>query len=189
MYQASLNASHHGMPEVVQVERTGRPGRPRIVIDPASLQQAVAYRGASKIARFLHVGCSKIRSTLLRYGLVQPGRNPFPAPGHVDPGLPHNTYGVNTLGDAELDAAIIQIRTHFPNAGLTMLDGMLCRNGAPTSCPRISASLVRIDPVRRVFERVCIKRRTYQVPGPNALWHHDGQHGRAAPNHEPQSDA
>ncbi|KIO16617.1 hypothetical protein M407DRAFT_45791, partial [Tulasnella calospora MUT 4182] len=53
----------------------------------------------------------------------------------------------------------------------------LRRNGTPTSRPRISASLVRIDPVRRVFERVRIKRRRYQVPGPNALWHHDGQHG------------
>ncbi|KAG8959652.1 hypothetical protein FRC00_001400 [Tulasnella sp. 408] len=176
-YQASPDASHHGVPEVVHVERTGRRGRPRIIIDPSFLQQAVAYRGASKIARFLQVGRSKVRSTLLEYGLVQPGRNPFPAVGEAEPDLPRNTYGVNSLEDAELDAAIVQIRTHFPNAGLTMLDGMLRRNGTPTSRPRISASLVRIDPVRRVFERVRIKRRKYQVPGPNALWHHDGQHG------------
>lgn len=180
-YQASLDASHHGVPEVVHVERTGRRGRPRIIIDPDFLQQAVAYRGASKIARFLRVGRSKVRSTLLEYGLVQPGRNPFPAVGQDEPDLPRNTYGVNGLEDAELDAAIVQIRTHFPNAGLTMLDGMLRRNGTPTSRPRISASLVRIDPVRRIFERVRIKRRKYQVPGPNALWHHDGQHGRLLP--------
>ncbi|RXW17274.1 hypothetical protein EST38_g8582 [Candolleomyces aberdarensis] len=27
-----------------------------------------------------------------------------------------------------------------------------------------------------VFERFRIRRRTYSVPGPNSLWHHDGQH-------------
>ncbi|KAG8942949.1 hypothetical protein FRC04_003291 [Tulasnella sp. 424] len=176
-YHASLDASHHGMPEVVRVERTGRPGRPRIVIEPSFLERAVAYRGSSKIAKFLKLGRTKVRDSLLEYGLVQAGRNPFPNQGESTQELPHNTYGVNALTDAELDAAIVQLRTNFPNAGLTMLDGMLRRNGNPTSRPRISASLVHIDPVRRVFERVRIKRRRYQVPGPNALWHHDGQHG------------
>ncbi|KAJ7900776.1 hypothetical protein B0H13DRAFT_1560470, partial [Mycena leptocephala] len=38
-------------------------------------------------------------------------------------------------------------------------------------------SLLRIDPVQRVFQRITIRRRTYSVPGPNSLWHHDGQHG------------
>jgi hypothetical protein len=28
-----------------------------------------------------------------------------------------------------------------------------------------------------VFQRITIRRRTYHVPGPNSLWHHDGQHG------------
>jgi hypothetical protein len=31
--------------------------------------------------------------------------------------------------------------------------------------------------VRRIFERIRIRRREYRVLGPNSLWHHDGQHG------------
>lgn len=38
-------------------------------------------------------------------------------------------------------------------------------------------ALERLDPTGRIFERMRIERRTYPVPGPNALWHHDGQHG------------
>ena len=34
------------------------------------------------------------------------------------------------------------------------------------------------DPVRRIFERIRIRRRQYSVLGPNSLWHHDGQHGQ-----------
>lgn len=37
---------------------------------------------------------------------------------------------------------------------------------------------MRIDPVQHVFQRISIRRRVYSVPGPNSLWHHDGQHGR-----------
>ncbi|KAF8183360.1 hypothetical protein K438DRAFT_1501080, partial [Mycena galopus ATCC 62051] len=41
---------------------------------------------------------------------------------------------------------------------------------------QIRQSLLRIDPVWRIFERICIHRRDYRVLGPNSLWHHDGQH-------------
>ncbi|KAG8941496.1 hypothetical protein FRC03_004468 [Tulasnella sp. 419] len=54
---------------------------------------------------------------------------------------------------------------------------MLRRLGHRVPVRRIRESLYRVDPVRRVFGRVKIKRRTYKVPGPNSLWHHDGQHG------------
>lgn len=58
-----------------------------------------------------------------------------------------------------------------------MLDGMLRRLGHRVPMDRIRASLARIDPVQRVFGRVTLTRREYKVAGPNALWHHDGQHG------------
>jgi hypothetical protein len=54
---------------------------------------------------------------------------------------------------------------------------MLQRLGYRISRERITQSLVRIDPVQRVFQRIRIRRRVYSVPGPNSLWHHDGQHG------------
>ena len=62
-----------------------------------------------------------------------------------------------------------------------MISGMLLRLGHRVQQARVRQSLLRIDPVRRVFERIRIRRRKYNVAGPNALWHHDGQHGPFAP--------
>lgn len=64
-----------------------------------------------------------------------------------------------------------------------MLNGMLRALGHQIPRERIRASLVRIDPVQRVFQRIRIRRRVYSVPGPNSLWHHDGQHGISKPDH------
>lgn len=43
---------------------------------------------------------------------------------------------------------------------------------------RIRQSFLRIDPSNCLFQRTIIQRREYWVPGPNYLWHHDGQHGK-----------
>jgi hypothetical protein len=88
------------------------------------------------------------------------------------------TGPLSTLSDAGLDELILRLRRHYCRAGITMLNGMLLRLGHRVPRERIRQSLVRIDPVQRVFERIRIRRRIYSVPGPNALWHHDGQHGR-----------
>lgn len=87
------------------------------------------------------------------------------------------TGPVSIMTDEELDDIVIRLRAHFRRAGLSMLDGMLRRLGHRLPRERIRASLMRIDPVQRVFQRIRIRRRTYSVPGPMSLWHHDGQHG------------
>ena len=51
-------------------------------------------------------------------------------------------------------------------------------SGYRISYQRIRQSLLRIDPIHRVFDRIRIRRCVYSVPGPNALWHHVGQHGK-----------
>jgi hypothetical protein len=88
------------------------------------------------------------------------------------------TTAISTLTNEALDSLIMRLRMHNHRAGISMLDGMLRRLGHRVQRERIRESLMRVDPVRRVFERICIWRRTYSVPGPNALWHHDGQHGK-----------
>jgi hypothetical protein len=90
------------------------------------------------------------------------------------------TGPLSTILDGELDTLIQQLRAHFRRAGISMLDGMLRRLGHLLPRERIRESLMRIDPVQRVFQRIRIRRRVYSVPGPNSLWHHDGQHGRSA---------
>lgn len=81
--------------------------------------------------------------------------------------------------DDELDVTITQLRVHYPNAGLSLLHGALRALGHRVPHERIRQSLLRLDPVQRIFERRTIQCRTYSVPGPNALWHHDGQHGKS----------
>ena len=82
------------------------------------------------------------------------------------------------MTDDQLDNLVLQLRQTFIRAGTTMLHGMLRRLGYRISYQRIRQSLLRIDPIHRVFDRIRIRRRIYSVPGPNALWHHDGQHGK-----------
>lgn len=89
---------------------------------------------------------------------------------------------VSTLSDEILDATILELRSHYRRAGITMLDGMLRYLGHRVPRERIRQALLRIDPVHRVFDRIHIRRRVYSVPGPNALWHHDGQHGMCSVN-------
>ena len=88
------------------------------------------------------------------------------------------TGPLSTLGDDALDTIILQLRAHFRRAGVSMLDGMLRQSGHHLPRNRIRESLMRIDPVHRVFQCIRIRRRVYSVPGPNSLWHHDGQHGK-----------
>lgn len=102
-------------------------------------------------------------------------------PDQLPPGIHHSlpapVHPRGTLTDSELDHILVILRSHYHRAGLRMLDGMLRALGHHISRNRVRASLLRIDPVRRVFERIRIRRREYRVAGPNALWHHDGQHG------------
>ena len=87
------------------------------------------------------------------------------------------TGPLSNIADSDLDAIICMLRHHYSRAGITMLDGFLRALGYNIPQTLIRQSLLRIDPVQRVFERIRIRRRVYSVPGPNSLWHHDGQHG------------
>jgi hypothetical protein len=78
------------------------------------------------------------------------------------------------ISDGEIDDLVLRLRRHFRRAGISMLDGRL---GCRIPRERIQQSLIRVDPVHQIFQRIRIRRRVYNVPGPNSLWHHDGQHG------------
>lgn len=105
----------------------------------------------------------------------------FPASfagGDVPPAqISSYTGPLSNIVDADLDATVRMLRHHYSRAGITMLDGLLRALGYHVPRSHIRESLLRIDPVQRVFERIRIRRRVYSVPGPNSLWHHDGQHG------------
>lgn len=88
------------------------------------------------------------------------------------------TGPLSNMTDDELDDIVICLQSHYHRAGISMLDRMLRRLGHHVPQERVRLSLICIDPVQRVFSRICIRRRVYSVPGPNSLWHHDGQHGK-----------
>ena len=88
------------------------------------------------------------------------------------------TGPLSIINDEDLDSVILQLRQQYTRAGITILHGMLQQLGYRIPRERIRQSLHRIDPVHCIFGRIRIRRRTYSVAGPNALWHHDGQHGK-----------
>ncbi|KAH9922362.1 uncharacterized protein B0H18DRAFT_1212604 [Fomitopsis serialis] len=75
-YREALDQSHHGRPEIVTRAQTGRPGRPRITIDPTWLEWAYQHRSIAGLARFLNVGRSTVRNALLEYQIAEPQQNP-----------------------------------------------------------------------------------------------------------------
>ncbi|KAK7445427.1 hypothetical protein VKT23_014844 [Stygiomarasmius scandens] len=87
-----------------------------------------------------------------------------------------NRSYLSEISDSDLDSLILHLKTHYRRGGVAMMSGMLRRLGHVVQDNRIQESLRRIDPYHRAFSRIRIRRRGYSVPGPNSLWHHDGQH-------------
>ncbi|KAJ7588960.1 hypothetical protein C8J56DRAFT_1004396 [Mycena floridula] len=171
---------------------TGSQGHPRTVIDHDFLQFAYPCRTTVGIAHFLGV-------EPLEQGIAQPGVAPtnihyqeaelvinsesndllepdLPLPQCLPSNIIPAHIGPHTEISVEiLDALISQIHLHFRCAGTRMLHGSLHSLEYHIQFERIRHSLLRIDPVHRIFDRIRIRRRGYTVPGPNSLWHHDGQ--------------
>lgn len=205
LHEHRLEASHNGRPNIVHYEHTGRPGRPRAVINPDFLRWAYPLRSTTGLAHFLGLNRDTVRQRLLELGIASPGNNPFPSNTNstetevdeiLDAQVPEplqlpdsvvveaasiassssSSSYLSRVSDQELDSLLGQLRVHYSRAGYRMLDGMLRRLGHIVPVERIRHSLLRIDPVHRVFQRIRIRRRGYSVPGPNFLWHHDGHH-------------
>lgn len=82
---------------------------------------------------------------------------PLPRP-HAYVYVQANSYTTpsSDITDADLDEQIIEIRQHFPLAGVTMLHGTLHSRQLHIPQRRIQEALLRVDPVRRVFGRQII---------------------------------
>ena len=86
--------------------------------------------------------------------------------------------GFSFLSNNELDNLINVFQTkHGAYVGRSMVTGHLKSLGLKIQQKRIAQALVRVDPKNSRIRWAClIKRRKYQVPGPNSLWHADGHH-------------
>ena len=167
--------------EIVQIVRTGRRGRPSKRIQGQFLQFALEMRGPAAIARLLQCSTRTVRREALRLGLVIPGNPVYTT--HVDADgnsirqYSSTTPPVSTMTDAELDQALLAVLTTFPLFGRQLIAANLRSQGHRVPDARIRESYVRVQGVPAAFGQRVIVRKKYQVPGPNSLVHHDGQHG------------
>ena len=168
--------------ETTHAIATGRPGRPRIEIDPSILAPAVELRGPTQLATIFGVSARTIRRRALEYGFVEPG-----PPVYVDyegeDGTVMRCYTSSTaptsdLMDDELDEIMHQTLEHFPFFGRRMIQGHFQSLGHRVPRSRLLESYTRVHGApMNIFGSRRIQLRVYSVPGPNSLCHHDGQHG------------
>ena len=144
-----------------QVEFSEGKGRPRLVIRRQHLEElfdlgcTVAY-----VANLLGVCKRTIERRMSEFGITV-GRTYTP------------------LSDEELDQKVREIVERFPNIGYRRLTGFLISKGLKVCRERIRASLKRVHPegiLLRSLELNIVRRRQYNVRGPLALWHVDGNH-------------
>lgn len=174
----------HGSLVVSERVKSGRPGRPRVVIDPAYLNEVSAFRGPTGLKDLFACSARSVRRRQVENGIARPGIPVYIQQVSPD-GTETRTYqsqpshsATSNLTDAELDGLIAAIVQMFPLFGRRMIFGRLKSQGHHVPIARIAASYVRVNGPPRPFGYREIQRDPYNVAGANALWHHDGQHGK-----------
>ena len=81
------------------------------------------------------------------------------------------------ISDNDLDALVHDIRQRHPHSGQSLIQGHLMSININVQRHRIRSALHRVNPLGALLRRhQPIERRSYNVPGPNSLWHVDGHH-------------
>lgn len=180
IYEANEPSDEPPLPVTQTVRRGGR-GRPQVEIDETFLRSAFEVRGPSYIGDLLGVSARTVRRRALQLGLVEPQAPVFSTVEGKDGELIHlhttSTRPVSTLTDDELMGFVVQSTELFPYVGARSIRSDLLNFGHRVPLKRVSALLNRVRGVPGDFGIRFIERRVYRVAGPNALWHHDGQHG------------
>lgn len=165
---------------------TGRAGRPRREFNGDLLERAYDLRGPTGLASIFHSSSRTVRRRALEYGITEPGLPIFVEYENEDTGeimrfhrseiaQPGSQDG---LRNEELDTVMHRMLEIFPTFGRRMLAGQLRYLGHQIPRERIRASYERVMGAPASMISHTITRRVYRVAGPNALWHHDGQHGK-----------
>ena len=135
--------------------RVGRPLLDVNIEDITSLR-ALGYTWV-KIAQLLQISRSTLYRCLEDYGV------------HPD--------DYTSITSQELNEVVKHIKLDHPNDGEALLKGHLFRLGIKVPRSQLRASIHEVDHERTVCRRSnVIKRCTYSVPAPNAMWHVDGNH-------------
>ncbi|KAG8724583.1 hypothetical protein FRC09_016912 [Ceratobasidium sp. 395] len=170
--------------EFLQVSYTtsqGRAGRPRIEFDPQFLASALELRGSHELANFLDCSSRTVRRRALELRLVEPSypvRTVEETPeGNLVEVFHPAPHDFSLLTDNELLSLVSEALTIFPYFGNQLMLGYLKALGITVPRDRVRWALREVKGAPGIFGVRSIHRIKYQVPGPNSLWHHDGQHG------------
>ena len=146
------------------------------------MEGALELRGPTHLGPIFDCSSRTVRRRALEAGLVQPCPPVYVTYEDPDSGQSLRFYRSSTapmsqLTDQELDIIMHHILEIFPSFGRRMITGQIREMGHHVSRERIRASYERVMGTPAGLTARLIGRRTYRVPGPNSLWHHDGQHG------------
>ncbi|CAB3994770.1 PREDICTED: uncharacterized protein LOC107346750 [Paramuricea clavata] len=152
------NVSHSY--SVARVSTGGR-GRPKLNI-PQDQLQFLVERGFTipEISRMLSTSVRTIERRLHDFGLSA-------------------TENYSHIDDESLDRIIQEILRDFPSFGYRRMTGALTSRGIKVQQVRIREAMRRVNPegvLLRALAINTVNRRKYQVYGPLALWHVDGNH-------------
>ena len=163
----------------------GRVGRPRVEIDRNFLENALQVRGPSQLGMVMKCSPRTIRRRALEYGLSHEGPPVFQTVPNPDGTVSQTWFSSSTPARSTiaedpdaLDDLVSSVLHTFPNVGRQKLDGMLKARGYRIPRERLRESYVRVHGAPARFARPQIERRSYYVPAPNSLWHHDGNHSK-----------
>ncbi|XP_014671668.1 PREDICTED: uncharacterized protein LOC106812336 isoform X1 [Priapulus caudatus] len=154
-------AHHATQTPLVPCHHSQRAGRPGFVIHREQLEFLLDYNfKVTDISRMLGVSLSTINRRLQEFNLAA-----------------RQKYAL--LTDAELQALVTDAVRQFPNSGYRMIQSHLSSQGIKVQEYRIRSAIRCVDPegvLQRALQISFIQRRCYSVPGPNCLWHIDGNH-------------
>ncbi|KAK6968889.1 Integrase catalytic domain-containing protein [Favolaschia claudopus] len=145
---ANVNAPRLKRPTIVQVQHTGRRGRPRKVSSAEWLEAAVAPGRRitlTKLAALAGVHRHTLRAYLIKYGVYERFCN---------------------ISDHDLDLLVKTFKSAKPTSGVSYVIAFLRRHGLKIQKRRVHGSMRRIDHLGSM----------YSVPHSNYLWHLDGHH-------------
>lgn len=156
--QALQNVSLSYSAELVS---TGRPGRPKFNV-PLNQLQFLLERGFTipEISRMLGVSVRTVERRLCDFGLSA-------------------TEIYSQIDNDTLDRIVQEIVREFPSFGYRRMAGALVSRGIKVQQVRIREAMRRVNPEGVLLRALTIRtvnRRKYQVYGPLALWHVDGNH-------------
>lgn len=165
MHEPSVAHNHHrgesnvDIPQPVATLHTGRPGRPRKIINLNYLKEAVSSSRQIKfteLADVLGVHRNTLRLCMKRHGIERK---------------------YTQISNVDLDNLIAQFKNRRPDSGIRYIVGFLRRRGLRVQHRRVVHALHRVDRLGQVLrDRQVKRRRKYCVKRPNALWHLDGHH-------------